>query len=307
MTEPKLATPEEMIIRNKRNKRTLIIIIVSVFSCLILFGIISSIPSEKDIANKIEETLTALPTQTPWIQEITKIVIVTETPTQGPSPTPTMTFTPTITLTPTITPTQTLTSTPTLTPTPFNIYGCRDLKLNINQTTTNKQIQEMLNAFHGQCVRVIVDPIQYNLVATTDLLLYFNKLEIETDELSPSDVFPLNKYSSVYGIYLIAGKNNDNDKDQLLIRRVDILPENQKPIHHEGMYLVGKDLEMAPGAWKSARLSTDTDSCYYERTNQTTGNIIQNHFGIAGISIRVYEGEIFQTDDECAPWIYIGP
>jgi len=153
----------------------------------------------------------------------------------------------------------------------------------------------------------VYDP-KYGDMATTNLMLYLNKLKVQTDKDTPPDVVPPKQYSSVWGILLIAGQPPENTQsDVLLLRRVDILPANQAPIHMSGLYRVGKESEIAPGSWKSALLPTATDSCYWERTNPVTGDIIANHFGIGGVGIRLYEGEVFETNPDCLPWYYVGP
>jgi hypothetical protein len=238
---------------------------------------------------------------------VTQFITVTVEVPVTVTPTPTPVNTPTPTNTPTITPTPTNTATPTPTPTPFSIARCRDLQIKLTATMTDEQIQTQFDSYHGQCVRLIFDP-QYGDLATTDLMLYLTKLQLKEDAITPTGMKALEEYSSVWGIFLAAGQPPDNTtSDILLLRRVDVLPKNQAVIHDEGLYSVGKDGEMAPGVWKSALLSTDTGSCYWARINPDTGSIKANHFGVGGVSVRVYEGEVFETNDSCTPWYYVSP
>ena len=69
-----------------------------------------------------------------------------------------------------------------------------------------------------------------------------------------------------------------------------------------GYYLVGT--EIAPGVWRSLG---STDDCYWS-VNSKTGDIISNHFGMAGgtmyIPVSAFE---VRLEAECGMWTYIGP
>lgn len=91
------------------------------------------------------------------------------------------------------------------------------------------------------------------------------------------------------------------------IRRLVEYPENQGPIVGSGLFAVGSESEMSPGAWKSALLPTESSACYWARLNPDTGSIRDNHFGIGGVVVRVYEGDIFETNGRCGYWFYTGP
>ncbi len=218
-------------------------------------------------------------------------VIVTPTFTPGPSPTPT------------ITPTPTSSPTPTPSPTPFRVGNCLDFKLNYTATTTAENLIEQLKRFDGRCVKVLYIPGEGKY--TVDMLLSNSNMGILTDKQSP----PIPKNPAyIYGIYYMRGTEKNPDKnDKILLRRVDVLPSNQRPILSEGRYTVGKDGQMSPGIWKSAQLPTDTDSCYWARLNPNSGDIRDNHFGIGGITVRIYAGDIFETNANCLPWVYLGP
>jgi hypothetical protein len=68
----------------------------------------------------------------------------------------------------------------------------------------------------------------------------------------------------------------------------------------DGFYLVNVDI--APGLWRSLG---NGDSCYWATTTRT-GDIIDNHFGMAGGT--AYIGSYaFQVEfDGCGPWEYLG-
>jgi len=36
----------------------------------------------------------------------------------------------------------------------------------------------------------------------------------------------------------------------------------------------------------------------------TTGEIINNHFGLSGIQVQVFEGEVLQVES-CGTWFYV--
>ena len=271
---------------------------------LLVFLLTACAPSEASIQTAIAETQavwTAIPTQTPAATiaikiGVTRIVIVTATYTSTPLNTPTVTNT------------STATPSPTLSPTPFVVSGCRNMSYNIPVPNPNfvELLNERINSYDGKCVKLIYDPKE-GYVSPENFLTVFasnnfrvqKMLTITQDSETPAGVKAPTAYSVVWGVF--------KAPNELLIRRVDPLPKNQSPIHAEGLYTVGEDAQLAPGTWKSALAPTETDSCYWERTNPTTGDIKANHFGIGGISVRIYEGEIFQTDAECLPWYYVGP
>jgi len=67
-----------------------------------------------------------------------------------------------------------------------------------------------------------------------------------------------------------------------------------------GFYLVGIDI--APGVWRS---NGTADDCYWE-VSSTTGDIIDNHFGMSGgtmyIPISAFQVEL---DPECGSWTFL--
>lgn len=67
-----------------------------------------------------------------------------------------------------------------------------------------------------------------------------------------------------------------------------------------GFYLVGD--EISPGVWRSLGSS---DSCYWSITNQT-GDIIKNHFGMAGGTMYIPQsGFQVELDRDCGNWEFI--
>jgi hypothetical protein len=71
-------------------------------------------------------------------------------------------------------------------------------------------------------------------------------------------------------------------------------------IHTPGFYLV--NIDIAPGIWRS---TVRGDGCYWEITN-TKGDIIDNHFGMAGgtiyLSATAYQ---VQLGPECGDWQFL--
>lgn len=78
----------------------------------------------------------------------------------------------------------------------------------------------------------------------------------------------------------------------------DVTKLDKKP----GFYLVGK--EIAPGVWRS---SGDLDDCYWEITTKT-GDIIDNHFGMAGGTMYIPQSAFqVRLDKECGDWTWLSP
>ncbi len=78
-------------------------------------------------------------------------------------------------------------------------------------------------------------------------------------------------------------------------------PDPTKTDKRPGFYLVGS--EIAPGVWRSSGTS---DTCYWSITTQT-GNIINNHFGMAGGTMYVpSSGFQVELDADCGTWTYLG-
>ena len=69
----------------------------------------------------------------------------------------------------------------------------------------------------------------------------------------------------------------------------------------DGRWTVGG--EIAPGRWRS---NGTADDCYWKRSpDGNPDDIIDNHFGNAGGTVTLREGEEFETDD-CGTWEFVG-
>ena len=69
---------------------------------------------------------------------------------------------------------------------------------------------------------------------------------------------------------------------------------------YDGFYLVGS--EIAPGVWRS---NGTQDDCYWE-VSTSTGDIISNHFGMAGGTMYVPSSGFQVMLEDCGTWTYIG-
>jgi hypothetical protein len=78
-------------------------------------------------------------------------------------------------------------------------------------------------------------------------------------------------------------------------------PDPLLAIHGDGIYLVNVDI--APGVWRSQGTG---DICYWEITTKT-GDIINNHFGMAGGTAYISPLAFQVTFQDCGDWIYLGP
>jgi hypothetical protein len=70
--------------------------------------------------------------------------------------------------------------------------------------------------------------------------------------------------------------------------------------HGDGFYLVGVDI--APGLWRSNGTGND---CYWERLTRT-GDIIDNHFGLAGGTVNISTTDFQFHAQDCGQWEYLG-
>ena len=69
---------------------------------------------------------------------------------------------------------------------------------------------------------------------------------------------------------------------------------------YDGFYLVNVDI--APGIWQS--LGTQ-DDCYWEISTKT-GDIIDNHFGMAGGTMYIAASAYQVMMEDCGTWTYLG-
>jgi hypothetical protein len=68
-----------------------------------------------------------------------------------------------------------------------------------------------------------------------------------------------------------------------------------------GFYLV--NIDIAPGVWRS---NGTNDDCYWSLTT-VTGDIIDNHFGMAGGTCYI-PASAFQVEfDDCGTWVFLSP
>jgi hypothetical protein len=72
-------------------------------------------------------------------------------------------------------------------------------------------------------------------------------------------------------------------------------------MRNDGFYLVGTDI--APGLWRSQGSSND---CYWE-IDTRTGDIISNHFGMAGGTMYIPASAFEVRLEDCGNWVYLGP
>jgi len=241
-------------------------------------------------------TYTVEPTYTPMV--ITKVVTPTNTPTS------------------TLTPTPIYTATATATAVPLSSY-----------ITSQSQIEAFFNDPNnsiGKNIKVLLDPfLEVYIDGTKKTLAYdaafplghniYPMLAIE-DELSDETVdLQKNQYSWAYGViigtvkysYFEADKYTPNPTyhEMPKVRIVHQEPFDQmKWPKEDGNYLVNKDI--APGQWYSLFPMTE-DGCYWARIN-SSGNIIANYFGVAGISVYVAPTDAVVQFDGCGPMYYIG-
>lgn len=266
------------------------ILITSLIFILVLLG--ACVPKPEQIAPYVEQTLASWPTQTAY-------------PTYTPNPT----FTPANTataiikiVTPTSTPTPEFTATPKPTLPPFNVANCVNFTLPSLPEADKDVFDGILRDLVGKCVKFYFDGDEY--ILGTDLV-YMARIVIVADSETPPDVKRPDAFGEIWG--MLDAPLKDGDAWRIRLRKASEYPKNQQPITGEGLYAVGTDKEISPGIWKSGVNPTWTSSCYWARINPTTGNIKANHFGVGGITVRVYEGEIFETNDDCLDWYYLGP
>ncbi len=69
----------------------------------------------------------------------------------------------------------------------------------------------------------------------------------------------------------------------------------------DGFYLVGS--EISPGLWRSQGIG---DSCYWEITSKT-GDIANNHYGMAGGTMYIRPTDFQVRLEDCGTWVFISP
>jgi hypothetical protein len=267
---------------------------------VVIFTLFGCGPSESVIQTAIAKT----PSNTPY---------PTYTPNPSSTPYPTYTMLPTYTVpststaiikivTMTNTPTPENTSTPTPTWAPFNQSGCIEFTFPSVTEADKKLFDEKLQALVGKCVKFFFDGKEY--VLGTDLI-YMSNASVIADDLTPPDMAVPDAYSIVWGI--LDEPSKKGGAWRIYLRKAEVFKDNQQPIFSADLYTVGVEGDMAPGAWKSGVHATWGSDCYWARINPNTGDIKDNHFGVGGTTVRVYEGDVFETNVDCLNWYYVGP
>lgn len=246
-------------------------------------------------------TETQIPTST-YTPTTTSTASLTATNTRWPTKTPTRTEipSPTFTRTPKNTLLPTNTKSPTLTPVPFSKKGCVKFQFKYTQNTSQDEIGSQLMQYVNKCVQLIYyehenEPplfIGYDYFYSVKAHFIQHYIPLATPKSS----------GTVWGILDI-----DGNTVNLHLGIFEPFTPQQTPKVSPGTYTVDENGDMAPGLWKSSIPNWRNDSCYWERLDPTTGEIRDNHFGIPGVTVRVYAGDVFNTKSKCGNWFYIGP
>jgi len=279
---------------------------------IILVGCSVPTPDPAIIEHIVKETQAAIPTQTHYPTH-TAYPTYTVAPTYTPMVI-TKVVTPTNTPSPTLTPTPVFTATATATTVPLSSY-----------TTSESQIASFFNDPDnsiGQTIKVLLEPLhEVYIDGTKETLAYdavfpevqhlYAMLAVE-DEFSDETVdLQENQYSWAYGVIIGTVKYSYISNEYITpnyyeMPKVRIV--RQEPIDQmkwpkdDGNYMVNRDI--APGPWYSSYSMTD-DGCYWARIN-SAGNIIANHFGVAGITVYVASTDTVVQFDGCGTMYYIG-
>ncbi len=240
-------------------------------------------------------TYTIEPTYTPMV--ITKVV----TPTNTPSPT--------------LTPTPLYTATATATTVPLSSYITNENQIASFLRDPDNSIGQTIKVLLEASLSVYIDGTEktliYDAVFPKVQHLYF-LLAIE-DELSDETVdLQNNQFSWAYGVIIGTVEYTYIERDRYTPNpNVYEMPKvrivHQEPIDQmqwpkdDGNYRVNVDI--APGQWYSSYSMTD-DGCYWARIN-SSGDIIANHFGVAGITVYVAPTDTVVQFDGCGTMYYI--
>ena len=261
---------------------------------LFVFALITGCsPKPEQLQPLVNQTLTALPTRTSY---------PTNTPFSTYTPMPTYTALPTYTKAPTLTPViKVVTATPTIepTPSPAPTNTPQPPSVFITDETKVRSIFENPTGQEGTNVKIIVwhssadawvngkkdslyNAVFVNTKSTVDVFLEnsTNNNELLTDdELMYGWII-----GNVIGIrdFKKGYFNVKSTAPVISVISFESYDESKHP-KVEGLFAVGTDI--APGKWVSMSPMTE-DGCYWARISQT-GNIIDNHFGVAGITVYV--------------------
>lgn len=279
----------------------------NIFALLVVF-LLTACTSAQPVAPSPYPTYTPFPTHTPY-----------PTYTIAPTYTPvviTKVVTPTNTPSPTLTPTPLYTATPTATAVPLSSYISNENQiasfLNDPDNSIGKTIKFLLETF----VKVYIDgtneTLAYDAAFPRGHNLY-PLLAIE-DELSDDTVdLQKNQYSWAYGVIIGTVRYSFFEVDKYTSNPTYFEMPKVRIVHQEpfdqimwpkddGNYLVNKDI--APGQWYSIVPMTE-DGCYWARIN-SSGDIIANHYGVAGITVYVASTDAVVEFDGCGKMYYIG-
>lgn len=75
----------------------------------------------------------------------------------------------------------------------------------------------------------------------------------------------------------------------------------QQTAKSDGFYLIGIDI--SPGVWRS---NGSGDRCYWEVTTKT-GDVISNHFGLAGGTAYIPADGFQISFERCGTWTFLSP
>lgn len=263
----------------------------------------------------------------------------TTTPYPTLTPYPTYTLYPTYTIQPTTTPvlitkvvTPTKTPSPTLTPSPVYTATATATTVPLSSYTTNQSqiatfIDDPVNSI-GQTIKVLLEAEYPVYVDGTQKMLSFDAhlpraqegqrlrtilaikdilLSDETVDLQIEEGQFILAYGVIIGTakYTTSEDNRNSNPTYYEITEVRIVHQESvdktKYPKRDGNYLVNRDI--APGQWLSSYPMT-ADGCYWARIN-SAGNIIANHYGVAGITVYVSATDAVVQFDGCGTMYYI--
>lgn len=275
---------------------------------IIIIVLLTSCAPAQMIVQTPYPTYTPFPTYTPYP---TFTVEATHTPMVI-----TKVVTPTNTPAPTLTPSPVFTATTTATAVPLSLYITREDQIASFVNDPDNSI--------GQTIKILLETSSTVYINGTEEtpahFAVFPKsrhmypmLAIE-DEISDETVdLQKNQFSWAYGeiigtikySYIEADKYtpNPNYYEMPKVRIVHQEPIDQiKWPKDDGNYMVNQDI--AAGQWLSSYPMTE-DGCYWARIN-SAGNIIANHFGVAGITVYVAQTDAVVQFEGCGTMYYIG-
>lgn len=275
---------------------------------------LTEVDIQSTISAGIEMTQKANPTSTDTQIPTSTL---TETPTQTPTNTntPTATNTATVTNTPTITETPTVTNTltPTLTPVPLSAYTTEFQTIESYLEEPDKSKGKTFKALLENVGSIYIENKEATAFVVTFpeqkmIITVFAIPDKKADETVDLDK---NKFSWAYATiigntsyaYFQDNKYSTATKYEMPVISIvhqDLIDELKWP-KWDGLYYV--NTEIAAGSWISSEQMT-TDGCYWARIN-SKGDIIDNHYGVAGITVYVSPSDAVIEFDGCGK-MYFG-